>query len=350
MTLTPRCASELRRLIQQDSRRRYVLINVKAANNCKEFLYEMGFAESINDGASVLVMSNGLTVVLDNAVVPFFKGSSIDYLKDQGGFKFSNPHEDVSLLPEYRAKRDAEARIRTKEKLQAERVDPVKSAAALLTPRRQHAFDELLVWWKFNQPEALSSLKATVGRVDQFQAADGEALTVVFTGEPEKQNGGLYLINAKGRQIPIYQGHNLIRDNHQFVDVNGDGIPEIVCDASIGASGVDPRKIVTQASCLYIIPISSKQVPLLRVVFDARHFGADPTWRWKLEKNAAGSLDAVIERQATNEWIDVARFVWSAAKLRYEGPVGSIKDGFIASPGHIDAKTIERFMKQAASE
>ena len=62
--------------------------------------YAMNFVDSVPDD-SIVVESEGIRIVLKKETVPFFNGASVDFLADQGGFKFSNSNE-LSLLPEHR--------------------------------------------------------------------------------------------------------------------------------------------------------------------------------------------------------------------------------------------------------
>ncbi len=170
--------------------------------------------------------------------------------------------------------------MRPIEEARANQIDSQKAVANLQTPQRQQAFEDLQLWWKFHQPESFSAVRSAVGRVDRFALANGESITVVFTGGPEKQKGGIYPIKADGRLIHIFQGNNYLGDNDQFVDVNGDGLPEIVCAHDIGEfDDGNPKKVVTEATNLNIVAVSSDQMPLLRIVFDVRPFRVTPTWR-----------------------------------------------------------------------
>jgi hypothetical protein len=169
---------------------------------------------------------------------------------------------------------------------------------------------------------------------------------VVFTGDPDKEKGGFYLINSDGRQTRVFHENNYLDDESQFVDVNGDGLPEIVHCAALGGKAEDnPNKVVIDATSVDIIPISSEQVPLLRLVFDVRPFRAKPSWQWRLEENSTGTRDVVVEQQSLDGWMERAKFVWSADKSRFEGPEGSKADGFIARSGDIEPEQIRQFMR-----
>ena len=346
VTLTPRCADELRQRMQRGSQRNILFISVKAERNCTGFLYEMDFRESPPENV-ILTSSEGVALAIDGDDAAFLNGTTLDYLAAPGGFKFNNPREDTSLLAEYREKSEAEARERPVLEARANLIDPELAVAELLTSRRQVAFEDLQLWWKFHQPEAASSVLPKVGRVDRYEIGKGKWITVVFTGDAEEQRGGIYLIQADGHQTPIWQGNNYVGEDDQFVDINGDGLPEIVANDSPGGTDEDnPNQYVTDATSLIILPITSEQVPLLYIVFDVRPFNAKPSWRARFVENSTRARDVVLEQQTMGEWAQQARFVWSAEKAMYEGPRGSKMDGFIASPGDIELETIKQFMKR----
>lgn len=344
--MTPRCAAELRERMQRGAHRKILFISVKAEQNCTGFLYEMDFRESPPENV-ILTSSEGIALAIDGDDAAFLRGVTLDYLADPGGFKFTNYKEDTSLLSEYREKREAEERERPALEARANLMDPALLAAELLTSRRQAAFDDLQLWWRFHQSEAASSVRATVGRVDRYEDANGKWITVVFTGDAEKQNGGIYLIQANGHQIPVWHGNNFLDGDDQFVDVNGDDLPEIVANDSPGATDEDnPNRLVTDATSLIILPITSEQVPLLYIVFDVRSINSKPSWRGKIVENSTRFRDVVLEQQTGGEWTQRAKFVWSAEKSTYEGPRGSKVDGFIASPGDIELETVKQFLKR----
>ncbi|MDB5341021.1 MAG: hypothetical protein JWN70_6640 [Planctomycetaceae bacterium] len=350
VTLTPRCAAELRQHIQQGASKQLVFIAVSKLPNVSLCRYELEFRDPTLANV-ILSSSQGIALAIDRDDAPFLKGTILDYLPDPGGFKFTNPREDYSLLSEYRAEQAEEARLRAIQAVQVKQINPIRATADLLTSRRQAAFEELQVWWKFHQTDAHSSGNSKVGRVDNYIPKRGTSITVVFTGDPEQQNGGVYLINPDGRQTRIFQGQNYLNGDDQFIDTNGDGLPEIVTSNDIGGHDENnPNKIVTDATSLCILPISAEQVPLLRIVFDVRRFKSNLTWRWKLLDRSMGTRDVVIEQQAVGNWTERARFVWSAEKSRYEGPHGSKSDGFIANSGNIETEQIKQFMKTPRTE
>ncbi len=226
----------------------------------------------------------------------------------------------------------------------SEQADARKAVAELLTPRRQAAFQDLQSWWKSNQPEVDKFQGSRVGQVDRYQV-DGEWITVVFTGARGQRRGGVCLIAADGRQIPIFQSDNYLDETGEFTDVNGDGIPEMVHVTPMAESVSDNPKEYMQATGVEILPITREQIPLLRIVFDVRESLYGTIWRWKLANNKSGAKDIIIERRDSGRWTEQARFVWSKTKSKFEGPTGSNEQGFIANAGNIEQTRINQFIK-----
>ncbi|MBC7822063.1 MAG: hypothetical protein IAG10_34695 [Planctomycetaceae bacterium] len=187
--------------------------------------------------------------------------------------------------------------------------------------------------------------------MDRYQQPNGQWITIVFTGDLEQQNGAFYLINPNGRQTPVFQGMNYIDDGSQVVDLNGDHVPEIVVAITLGEhDDGNPNKVVTDATSLDILPISSEQVPLLRIIFDVRPFNAMPSWRWRLAETSKGIRDVVLDQQTGRDWIERARFAWSSKESKFEGSNGSKGEGFIASPADLGREQIRRFMQRTRPE
>jgi Fe-S cluster assembly iron-binding protein IscA len=149
--------------MQEDGSRQLVFISVRVEQNCSGFQYVMEFRETNAVKNVVLTSSEGVALAIARDNVAFLRGSTLDYVPDAAGFKFDNPHEDTSLLPEYQAKRAEEARLRPIEEARAKQINPELAVADLLTSRRQQAFVDLQLWWKFYQPEAYEPIDVTVG-------------------------------------------------------------------------------------------------------------------------------------------------------------------------------------------
>lgn len=346
LALTERCSAELRRRMEEEPSHQVVYVAVEVAANCTGYRYELEFRNAVPENV-IQATSQGIPLAIERDDVEFLRGTTLDYLADPGGFVFENPRSNTSLLSEYRKLREEEARRRPVEEARAKRIDPQRAVADLRTPRRQEAFDDLQLWWKFYQPDVYFQTEETIHKVERYELAGGSQITVVLTENPDDSDLGIYLINDDGRQTPIFHGNNLIDQDDQFVDVTGDGIPEIVVLSPMdGRDEKNPDKAAWAVTSLDIIPITQEQVPLLRMVFDVRPYDARPAWRWSLVENPPGARDVVLEHESGGEWTERARFRWSDNDSRYEGPAGSGPDGFISRSGDIAPTQIEEFLKQ----
>lgn len=377
--LTPNTVAKIRPMLQKMEGTPYLCIGVTAIENCTGYHYDLNLKSELTPGNAVVTTVDGIQVAIDPDDVPFLTGTTLDYVAEPGGFVFNTPHPDITLLREYREQQAAAERQRLIDMELVKSVDPVGAVPELLTPRRQTAFEQLNLWWQFNQPEAYSEYYTTVGRVDRYHLPDGQWLTVVFRGEPEQQKGALCLIQDDGRQSLPFHGQNFLNEDDQFLDVNGDGVPEIVAAQAMSYHAEEgPQRLHYEGTSVDIISIAAAQTPLLRIIFNPRMYKVEPTWRWQFAPRTATTppsittaphpqptttpdaavpasqsptepaiQDVILERQQNGEWTTQARFIWSADSKSYEGPTGSIKDGFIASTKSLETSDIEKFLESA---
>lgn len=348
--LTQRCAEKLNELREGLPQYKIIEVQVALDASCTGIRYDLNFAESKPDG-TIEVESRGIKIVVDKDAIAFLNKTKLDYVSDQAkaGFKFENPNQlKLELLPEYKARM---VQMRAEEKKELERdkkiaaqIDPAKELKALTGDDPDQAFRRLQVWWKVNQPDTDSMDGALLGHLEKY-TIDGEQITVVFSGEKGKADGGVCLIDSEGKQIPIFQYNNYIEEPGQFRDVNGDGVPEIIAENSMGGRSLNnSNRVVTDTTSVDFIPISKNQQPLLRLLFDNRPFGEAPSWSWKTEKKN-GEHSIVLHEEVDGQDVERTRFVWSKEKARFEGPMGSIKDGFIANAGDFKIEDVETFIR-----
>lgn len=179
-------------------------------------------------------------------------------------------------------------------------------------------------------------------RVD-FYFVDGSPIHVLFTGHPFQQKGGICLIGPDG-QIPIFQNNDYLAENDEFADVTGDGIPEIISFMNMsGDSDADPARTLVVSTSVDVIPIGVTQKPLLRILFDHRDNGSARTWSWRHDKDENGVNRITLSKP--NQTKAVATFTWSEERSTFEGPKGSIAEGFIAESGDFDMKRILNFVR-----
>jgi Fe-S cluster assembly iron-binding protein IscA len=76
--------------MQQDVRKKLLFISVKAEQNCVGFRYESDLRDSAPANNVILKSSEGIALAIDSDDVAFLKGTTLDYLADPGGFKFSH--------------------------------------------------------------------------------------------------------------------------------------------------------------------------------------------------------------------------------------------------------------------
>jgi Fe-S cluster assembly iron-binding protein IscA len=107
--LTSRCAATLRPIIQQAGPGFLVFIDVVVDDSLIGYSYFAELRPSPQKDV-VLTTSEGIKLAIARDDVEFLEGTVLDYIPDPGGFEFSNPHPDLSLLPEVRAKREEEER------------------------------------------------------------------------------------------------------------------------------------------------------------------------------------------------------------------------------------------------
>lgn len=330
--LTPACLAKLKQVKAENPAVTGIRIGAEIGKGCSGFSYQLGVeSEQPDPKRDLIETAQGIPVVVERGQVEFFRGTTLDFLPDQAGFVFNQPNPKIELHAGYQKLKQEEARRIAAEMERAKQVRPEQCVAALLTPQRDQAFEDLRIWWNANQSEVASDFPQTVGRVDRYQMRDGEWITVVFTGEPEQQLGGVYLIRASGRQIRMYRGWNYLSDDSQVTDINRDGVPELVIVSHQGGGkGSTPGSVKGQMTHIYVMPITPDQVPLLRLAFDVRRLSAEPTWRWTLTEEADQPRSIILEKPIKGQLSECARFTWSVEKSRFIGPAGASSEGFIA--------------------
>ncbi len=221
--------------------------------------------------------------------------------------------------------------------------DPAIEATRLMSNDPEQALNRLKSWWATNQPEALALAVDSVGHVECYKV-DKQIIYVIFAEPPGIREGHICLVGSNGRLIPIFQGHNYLSDEDQFVDLNGDGVPEILTVHGVGGTSPDnPSKIVTTTTSIVIIPISHHQQPLLHVLFGKRNLREPSTWHWNLRILEDGR--SVITLSSPTSTAPIAEFEWQAAIGAFSCPQGSPSEGFIARAGSIPSQLIEEFVR-----
>ena len=93
ITLTPRASDKLKEILAAQQQRDLALRVYVTPGGCSGFSYGMTFAESVEDGDSV-VEHDGVRVVVDPMSAMYLKGSEIDFVDALmgGGFALRNPN------------------------------------------------------------------------------------------------------------------------------------------------------------------------------------------------------------------------------------------------------------------
>ncbi|PQO27833.1 hypothetical protein [Blastopirellula marina] len=225
-------------------------------------------------------------------------------------------------------------------------IDPSLEVARLLTPERQSAYERLREWWFENQPDAPILSGSEIGHVEKYDV-DDETIYVIFSGANGKHEGGICLVDSTGKINPIFQGNNYLTEEDRFMDVNGDGIPEIISVTTMGGKHEsNPNRIVTNTTNIDIIPVNRVQKPLLRILFDKRKFRESSKWRWELDNSSNATVIRLFRISESNP---IVHFEWNSQIGEFNCPNGSLSDGFIARPGQIPLDLIEDFIRPIES-
>jgi len=93
ITLTPRAGDKLKEIIAGQQQRDLALRVYVTPGGCSGFSYGMTFAESVEEGDSV-VDHEGVRVVVDPMSAMYLKGAEIDFVDALmgGGFALRNPN------------------------------------------------------------------------------------------------------------------------------------------------------------------------------------------------------------------------------------------------------------------
>jgi hypothetical protein len=221
--------------------------------------------------------------------------------------------------------------------------NPALESTRLMTPKRDVAYARLRKWWEKYNADAFALSVERIAHIERY-FVDHEPIYVLFDGAPGKCEGHMCLIGSNGQVIPIFQGNNYLSGEDRFVDVNDDGIPEIIAVTTMGGKRSNqPNRVVTDTTCIDIIPISCDQKPLLRILFDKRDFKAPAQWTWALNLKNDESAEITLHEKSKPQ--PTTKFVWQRDVKRFSCQNGSPADGFLARAGNIPLELIEDFVR-----
>ena len=94
VTLTPKAAEELKRMISQRGQPNPTIVRLGVVGGgCSGFEYRLEFAETPDEAQDVLTESRGVRLAVDRRSQRVLEGTEIDYHEDllKRGFVFHNP-------------------------------------------------------------------------------------------------------------------------------------------------------------------------------------------------------------------------------------------------------------------
>jgi hypothetical protein len=150
---------------------------------------------------------------------------------------------------------------------------------------------------------------------------------------PGRPRGPFSLIDGDGYIVPAFSGANMLDADSAIFPYAGDSrlaIGQIIPHGG----GEGARSWTTQV--LHIIPVTSPQQAVLSVIVGPSTYESDGvcagfSWGWRqrdLDKDGIPEIEI-------GPWIDdknirpQAVYRWSQANSRYDGPEGSIEEGFV---------------------
>ena len=202
--------------------------------------------------------------------------------------------------------------------------------------RRQRAYDEIVSWQRYAGKHWYDEEPDNVHRVVVCpQGGASEPMYAVFHGEGGQPLGGVTLVTGRGEFVNFFSGANYLQGGDRIADLNGDGIVEIATDYYCIAG-----KGAIRWTLLVVVPVTPEQKPILSVGYDTEQDSRD--WRWSVEENPHAIR---LENRRDDEWHLVARFPWSSARKRYEGPPGGPGHDFIMFPSYPSRKAFEEFAR-----
>lgn len=189
--------------------------------------------------------------------------------------------------------------------------------------------------------EPCTSVRGAVNHVVVAPQTSGLPMRIVFRRwdfddkdiGPGRSRGPFSLIDGEGYLVPAFSGANMLDADSAIFPYAGDArlaIGQIIPHGG----GEGERSWTTQV--LHIVPVVSPQQAVLSVIVGPSTYKSDGvcagfSWGWR-QRDA--DKDGIPEIEI-GPWIDEdnirpqAVYRWSSANNRYDGPDGSIEDGFV---------------------
>jgi hypothetical protein len=153
---------------------------------------------------------------------------------------------------------------------------------------------------------------------------------------PGLPKGPFTLFDGDGYIVPVFSGANLIEADGDLFAYAGDTRLAIAHLISHGGTSNGPTDWT--ALVLHIVPITPNQRSVLSVVVGPPTYGIDDTcnggvyWGWRhADRDGDGIREIEIGPLQNREGDIIPRAVyrWSVPSEQYEGPTGSVEDGFV---------------------
>jgi len=186
--------------------------------------------------------------------------------------------------------------------------------------QRQLAFESIVFWQRYYDDTYTYTERcaAPVGHVVICpQPNNSPPVFAVFRGAEDATEGMFSLVTAQGEFVNVFNGYNILSPPGTIIDVNGDGIVELLTVVSCCVS----TNSDISTSLFLVIPITPDQEPALAVAYN-RGDASNGTFHVS-SKRENGSYDIDIRKHESGVWRTLATYTWSSKSNTYEGPKGS---------------------------
>ena len=96
LTITDKAKEKIISLCEQHNKK-FIKVGVNSGG-CSGFSYDIGFADTVEDGDEVITLNDNISVVVDNLSIMYLVGTILEWNEDLMGssFNFSNPNAKSS--------------------------------------------------------------------------------------------------------------------------------------------------------------------------------------------------------------------------------------------------------------
>ncbi len=354
--MSPEAEMALRKVFDENPGAKAVWLDATLIGDMPFPHYGMGISGTTSREGCACQVVGGFLYLISRDDVPFLDGLVIQYDVARGAYHFDHPNIKMELLKEFRAlqKREAQeaAAQRKRDCEVAKDVVPEKIVHELLGDNAQEVYDKLHAWWRCHSQESDRFYQRKVEDVQVINSTSGHPLYVVYRDSRDDGSSTAFdFVDYRGRYILPCRGMNLIEPDDIIRDVNGDGVPEFVKHIR-GGYRPDPvtRSFTWSGQSLTISPFSEKQESLLNINFGySRNSEPHAPWRWSIEDSPDGFPVICLYDESQPTRPKHYQFKWSPELSSFQGPSGSLSEGFIAVIGHVEPvehyKIVDQFLE-----